>query len=250
MIMILTIHLDVGPMICNCFSIDLNEKSLVNCDSLNSSTAKWLPQSCSLTLNAFIYLGDCHLLSLFGLGSWPPYPAANLHRKNINAQGISFWSPALKHNSNCLQICSSCPYIKWKQFLFNADIYVQSVDILLLKYTPDLPPNFLPNRRPPYIYRSVTCWCLASITAKRRAVKWASSGFATRPCSFQPAQLQRLVQSESWNVVYAMFSYRLFRRANNKDADQTARKRRLICAFAVRSFLILLLSIKEKLLFL
>ena len=46
--------------------------------------------------------------------------------------------------------------LKWKQLVFNADSNIQLVDILLLKYTPGYPPTFSPNRRLPYIYRSVT----------------------------------------------------------------------------------------------
>ena len=75
-----------------------------------------------------------------------PIPQLICIENMIYAQVLIFWCPAFKQkieykisNHNCLQMCSSCPSLKWKQFFLNADINVQSVDILLLKYTPDLP---------------------------------------------------------------------------------------------------------------
>ena len=41
-------------------------------------------------------------------------------------------------------MCNGCPSLKWKQFVFNADIDVQSVDILLSKYNPIFHPYFRP----------------------------------------------------------------------------------------------------------
>ena len=143
---------------CNCFFIDLIYMSLVNCDSHNSPTFKWLPQNCSLASD---WPPECidlpwwpPSLSLFGLGSWPPYSAANLHRKKYECKGSHFLIPCLKIPNIKSKLLANVQQLSFPQvntFFFNADM-------LLLKFTPDHPPNFLPNRCPLYTYRSVTSW--------------------------------------------------------------------------------------------
>ena len=68
----------------------------------------------------------------------------------------------------------------------------------------------------------------------RRASSWEnlSSGFATRVDSNRPAQLQQLGRGLKFRIQKLEVLYYLGR--ENKDADQTARMRRLICAFVVR----------------
>ena len=62
-----------------------------------------------------------------------------------------------------------------------------------------------------------------------------SLGFATRYDSNRAAQLQRLARVlKSWRFGFSQCRYYTILAANNKGADQTARMRRLICAFVVR----------------
>ena len=66
---------------------------------------------------------------------------------------------------------------------------------------------------------------------------WASSrqnlsmGFPTKRDSNQSPQLQGLVRKLNACI---KFRYDTFKKANNKGADQSARMRRLVCAFVVR----------------
>ena len=63
-------------------------------------------------------------------------------------------------------------------------------------------------------------------------VRWASSrenlssGSPTKPVSNQSPQLRNFARSK--------FRYHTFLKANNNGADQSARMRRLVCAFIVR----------------
>ena len=83
-----------------------------------------------------------------------------MHGKN--SQGLIFFSPAFKqvqnYQSKLLAIVQQFVSLKWFFFFSNADINVPSVDNLLLKYTPDVPPTFSVNRNPVYIYMSVVLW--------------------------------------------------------------------------------------------
>ena len=58
------------------------------------------------------------------------------------------------------------------------------------------------------------------------------SGFSTMQALNQPAQLQRIDRMLKF-CVYSKFINYTFQRLNNKVADQTARPRRLVCAFVV-----------------
>ena len=59
-----------------------------------------------------------------------------------------------------------------------------------------------------------------------------SSGFLTKRGSNQSPQLQRLARIMKLGLkqVYDM----IFQKVNNKGADQSVRKRRLVCSFVVR----------------
>ena len=59
-----------------------------------------------------------------------------------------------------------------------------------------------------------------------------SSGFPTKQSSSQYHQLQRLAGKFKFRLWQDYIWY--FPKANNKGADQTARMRRPVCAFAVR----------------
>ena len=84
-------------------------------------------------LNEFFYLDDRHLLSLFGLGSWPPYPAANLHRKKYKCTGSHFQIPCLKTNTKyqikiaCICAAVVLPSSENNSFSMHTLINVQSV---------------------------------------------------------------------------------------------------------------------------
>ena len=58
------------------------------------------------------------------------------------------------------------------------------------------------------------------------------AGFPTEQVSNQSPQLHRLARK--FNFTCSKLIYDTFRKANNKDADQTARMRRLVCACVVR----------------
>ena len=77
----------------------------------------------------------------------------------------------------------------------------------------------------------MTRLCLATPIG---AAKWQnlSSGLPTKQDSNQSPQLQRLARN--WNFVCSKFRYITFQKANDTGADQTARMRRLVCAFVVR----------------
>ena len=59
-----------------------------------------------------------------------------------------------------------------------------------------------------------------------------SSGFPTKLDSNQSPQLQRLARK--CNFTYGKFRYDTYQKANNKGTDQSARMRRLVCAYVVR----------------
>ena len=52
-------------------------------------------------------------------------------------------------------------------------------------------------------------------------------------CEFLNSLLSYRDQIENWNFTWIMSTYDTFQNANNKGADQTARMRRLVCAFVV-----------------
>ena len=54
-----------------------------------------------------------------------------------------------------------------------------------------------------------------------------SSGFPSKRDSNQSPQQQR--QSRKLNFTSSLLTHEIFQKANNKDADQTARMRRLVC---------------------
>ena len=78
-----------------------------------------------------------------------------------------------------------------------------------------------------------------SVLLQLSAIIWAlsgenlSSGFPTKWYSNQPAQLQRLARKSKYRLLCSQSRYDTFQKANNKGADQTARMRRLVCAFVV-----------------
>ena len=59
-----------------------------------------------------------------------------------------------------------------------------------------------------------------------------SSGFLTKGDTNQPAQLQGLARKLKFHLQQVYIWY--FQKANNKGTDQSARMRRLVCAFVVR----------------
>ena len=59
-----------------------------------------------------------------------------------------------------------------------------------------------------------------------------SSGFPTKQDLNQSSQLQRIVGKMKYAC--RKFRYDTFQKANNKGADQSARGRRLVCAFVFR----------------
>ena len=54
-----------------------------------------------------------------------------------------------------------------------------------------------------------------------------------RQCEFQTSLLSYRNYLEKQNFTCSKFTYETFKKANNKGADQTARKRRLLCACVV-----------------
>ena len=65
-----------------------------------------------------------------------------------------------------------------------------------------------------------------------RREKTCLRGF--RQSEIQTSLLSYRDQLENGNFACSKFRYDTFQKANNKDADQTARMRRLVCAFVVR----------------
>ena len=63
--------------------------------------------------------------------------------------------------------------------------------------------------------------------------KRVSSRFASRICTTQPAQLQRLARIVFKDFAPSKYRYYSVHKVKNKDADQTARMCRLGCIFVI-----------------
>ena len=69
------------------------------------------------------------------------------------------------------------------------------------------------------------------MTIWARVARKSVFGFLTKWYSNQPAQLQRLARNLKFHLIKSRSD--TFQEANNKGADQSARMRRLVCAFFV-----------------
>ena len=98
-------------------------------------------------LNAFIYLGDRHFYHFLASDADHPTPQ-QICTEKYKCTGLHFLIPCLETNTKYqIKIACKCvaivtPSSENNSFSMQTLINVQSVDILLLKYTPDLPFTF------------------------------------------------------------------------------------------------------------